>query len=162
MILFTVASVSAQRPSEKIGQKKNQKKPASKAAPVDELSKLRDDYVKITNEYKASLEKLITIYQANVKKANDKLEQSKKLLEEGLISRVQVEKHEQALDAEQEKLDGARRQMTDADAQIAAILVETEAEKAIAKNLRLARQSLVRTNSFIRFTGKDGWGLGQA
>jgi hypothetical protein len=154
LIVFTIASVSAQRKSPK---KKN---PA--AAPVDELSKLRDDYVKITNEYKASLEKLIAIYETNVKKANDKLEQSKKLLEEGLISRVQVEKHEQALDAEQEKLDGARRQMSDADEQIAAILVETEAEKAIAKNLRLARQSLVRTNSFIRFTGKDGWGLGQA
>ena len=162
LIVFSLTSVSAQRPSEKIGQKKGQKKTAPKAAPVDELSKLRDEYIKITKEYKASLEKLIAIYETNVKKANDKLEQSKKLLEEGLISRVQVEKHEQTLDAEQEKLDGARRQMNDADAQIAAILVETEAEKAIAKNLRLARQSLVRTNTFIRFTGKDGWGLGQA
>jgi hypothetical protein len=156
LIVFTITSASAQRQS----QKKSQKKPA--AAPVDELTKLRDDYVKITNEYKASLEKLIAIYENNVKKEKDKLDQSKKLLEEGLISRVQVEKHEQTLDAEQEKLDGARRQLTEADAQIAAILVETEAEKTIAKNLRLARQSLVRTNSFIRFTGSSGWGLGQA
>jgi hypothetical protein len=155
-IVFTVTPAFAQRQS----QKKGQKKPA--AAEVDELTKLRDDYVKITNEYKASLEKLIAIYEINVKKAKDKLDQSKKLLEEGLISRVQVEKHEQTLDAEQEKLDGARRQMTEAGAQIAAILVETEAEKTIAKNLRLAGQRLVRTNSFIRFTGSSGWGLGQA
>jgi hypothetical protein len=153
LIVFTFASASAQR--------KSQKKRA--APPVDELTKLRNDYVRITNEYKASLEKLIKIYETNVKKAQDKLDQSKKLLEEGLVSRVQVEKHEQTLDAEQEKLDSARHQMNEADAQIAAILVETEAEKTISKNLRLARQSLVRTSSFIRYAGSSsGWGLGQA
>jgi hypothetical protein len=158
IVTIAVASASAQRQS----QKKGQKKRAPASAPVNELTKLRNDYVKITNEYKASLEKLIAIYETNVKKEKDKLEQSKNLLEEGLISRLQVEKHELAVEAEQEKLDGARRQLTDADTQIAAILVETEAEKTIAKNLRLARQSLVRTNSFIRFTGSSGWGLGQA
>lgn len=159
---FAVAPVFAQRPSQNKGQKKTQKKPTAAAAPVNELTKLRDDFVKITNEYKASLEKLIAIYERNVNKEKARLEQSKKLLEEGLISRLQVEKHELAVDAEQEKLDAAKRQLTEADAQIASILVETEAEKTIAKNLRLARQSLVRTNSFIRFTGTDGWGLGQA
>lgn len=160
LIVFTigVTPVSSQRKS----QNKGQKKPAPAAAPVNELTKLRDDYVKITNEYKASLEKLIAIYEINVKKAKDKLDQSKKLLDEGLISRLDVEKHELTVSAEQEKLNGARRQLTEADAQIAAILVETEAEKTIAKNLRLARQRLVRTNSFIRFTGSSGWGLGQA
>jgi hypothetical protein len=156
LIVFTlgVGSASAQR--------KSKKKPTAAATPVNELTKLRDDYIKATNEYKASLEKLIAIYEANVKKAEAKLDQSKKLLEEGLISRLQVERSELALDGEQEKLDGARRQLTEADAQIAAILVETEAEKTIAKNLRLARQSLVRTSSFIRYTGSSGWGLGQA
>ena len=156
LIVFTLAVGSAS------AQRKSQKKPAAKTAPVDELTKLRDDYIKTTNEYKASLGKLIAIYETNVKKAEAKLDQTKKLLEEGLISRLQVEQSEQALDAEQEKLDGARRQLKEADAQIAAILVETEAEKTIAKNLRLARQSLVRTNSFIRYTGTSGWGLGQA
>jgi len=154
LIVFTVGVTSAS------AQRKTQKKPTP--APVNELTKLRDQYVKTTNEYKASLEKLIAIYEINVKKSNEKLDQSKKLLDEGLISRVQVEKHELAVGAEQEKLDGARRQLTEADAQIAAILVETEAEKTIAKNLRLARRSLVRTGSFIHYTGSSGWGLGQA
>ena len=160
LIVFTigVSSASAQRQS----QKKGQKKPTPAATQVNELAKLRDDYVKSTNEYKASLEKLIAIYETNVKKAKDKLDQSKKLLDEGLISRADVEKYELAVDEAQEKLDGARRQLKEADAQIAAILVESEAEKMIAKNLRLARQSLVRTGSFIRFTGSSGWGLGQA
>jgi hypothetical protein len=158
-LVFTIASqpVSAQR--------KSQKKPASSAAkraPVNELTALRDEFIKSTNEYKSSLEKLIAIYEANVKKAEEKLDVSKKLLDEGLISKVQFEQNELAVKGEREKLDGARRQMTEADAQIASILVETEAEKTIAKNLRLARQSLVRTASFTRFTGSSGWNLGEA
>lgn len=160
VLVFTIglSSASAQRQS----QKKGQKKSAPAAVQGNELAKLRDDFIKITNEYKASLEKLIGIYETNVKKAKEKVDQSKRLLDEGLISRVQVEKHELAVDEEQEKLDGAQRQLKEADAQIAAILVESEAEKTIARNLRLARQSLVRTGSFIRFTGSSGWGLGQA
>lgn len=157
-LVFTVApqSVSAQR--------KSQKKPATAKTPaaVNELTKLRDEYVKSTNEYKSSLEKLIAIYEANVKKAEEKLNVSKKLLDEGLISKVQFEENELAVKGERDKLAGARRQMTEADAQIASILVETEAEKTIAKNLRLARQSLVRTTSFTRFTGTSGWNLGEA
>ena len=156
LIVFTIGVSSAS------AQRKSPKKPTPAPAPVNELAKLRDDYIKTTNEYKASLEKLIAIYEKNVKKAKEKLDQSKKLLDEGLISRVEVEKYELAVDEAQEKLDGARHQLKEADAQIAAILVETEAEKTIAKNLRFARQRLVRTGSFIRFTGTSGWGLGQA
>jgi hypothetical protein len=160
LIAFTIGASSAfgQRQS----RKKSQKKPAPAAAPVNELAKLRDDYIKTTNEYKASLAKLIAIYETNVKKAKEKLEQSKKLLDEGLISRVDVEKYQLTVNEAQEKLDAARGQLKEADAQIAAIMVETEAEKTIARNLRLARQRLVRTGSFIRFAGSSGWGLGQA
>jgi hypothetical protein len=143
-------------------QRKSKKKSASAPAKVDELTKLRDEYIKSTNEYKSGLEKLIAIYETSVKKAEDKLAQSKKLLDEGLISRVQFDDNQLLLKTEQEKLDAARRQMTEADAQIAAILVEAEAEKTIAKNLRLARQSLVRTTSFTRYTGASGWGVGEA
>lgn len=159
LIVFTLAphSVSAQ-------QKSKKKTAAVKApAPVNELTKLRDEYIKLTNEYKSSLEKLITIYETNVKKAEEKHEQTKKLLDEGLISKAQYQDSELAVKGERDKLDGVRRQLTEADAQIASILVETEAEKTIAKNLRLARQSLVRTTAFTRYTGAaSGWKLGEA
>ena len=154
LIVFTIALQSASA--------QNKKKAAAKPVPVDELIKLRNEFVKSTNEYKSSMVKLIAIYENNVKKAEDKLAQSKKLLDEGLISKVQYQENELAVKGEQEKLNGARHQLTDADAQIAAILVETEAEKTIAKNLRLARQGLVRTTSFTRYTGADGWGIGEA
>jgi hypothetical protein len=157
LIVFTLAppSVSAQRKSKK-------KSATTAAAPANALTKLRDEYIKTTNEYKSSLEKLIAIYETNVKKAEEKHDQSKKLLDEGLISKVQFEESQLALKGAHDKLDGARRQLSEADAQIAAILVETEAEKSIAKNLRLARQRLVRTTSFTRYTGAPGWNLGEA
>ena len=143
-----------------LAQRKTKKKPATK--PPTELTKLREEFVKATDEYKASLTKLITIYEGDVKKADEKLELSRKLLAEGLISKLQVEENERALASEKAKVEETRRQMTNADAQVAGIFVETEAEQELAKNLRLARQSLVRTSSFTRYTGSSGWGLSDA
>ena len=142
-------------------QRKNRKKPAP-APPPTELAKLRDEFVKATNEYKASLTKLLTIYEEKVKKAEEKLELSRKLLAEGLIARTQVEENEREVNAAKGKVAETQHQMTNADAQIAGIFVETEAERQLAKDLRLARQSLVRTASFTRFTGAPGWGLSEA
>lgn len=153
LVIASALSVSA--------QKKSKKKPAP-AEPPNELAKLRDEFVKATNDYKASLTKLLTIYEGNVTRAEEKLELSRKLLAEGLISRLQVEENERALAAEKAKVEDTQRQMTNADAQVAGIFVETEAERQLAKNLRFARQSLVRTASFTRYTGLPGWGLSEA
>ncbi len=138
------------------------KKKQAAPAPVNELTKLRDDYIAKTKEYKASLEKLIAIYETNVEKAEKELAKSKKLQDEGLISKAKLTEYEQALESHAENLKTARREMDEADAQVAAILVESEAEKTIAKNLRLAKQRLVRTTAFTRFTGGSGWSIGEA
>ena len=139
-------------------QRKSKKKPAP-PEPKSELTKLREEYVKATNDYKASLEKLTAIYEDNVKKAEAKVEVSKKLLAEGLIAKAQLEESERALAADQQKVLETRRQMTNADAQIAGVLVETAADDEIAKNLRFAKQSLIRTAAFTRYTGAGGWNL---
>src|SRR5215213_1524275 len=142
-------------------QRRTKKKPAP-AQPPTELTKLRDEFVKSTNEYKASLGKLLPLYEREVKKAEEKLEVSKKLLAEGLIPRTQVEENERALAAARQKIAETNRAVTSADEQIAAVLVEAAANEEISKNLRLARQSLVRTSAFTRFTGSGGWNLGEA
>jgi hypothetical protein len=142
-------------------QKRSKKKtPAS--PPVTELTKLREEFVKATNEYKASLVKLLALYEADVKKVEDKLAVSQKLLAEGLIAKTQVQENEQALAEAKAKVTETRRQMTGADDQIAAVLVESAADEQIAKNLSLAKQRLIRTSSFIRFTGGPGWNIGEA
>jgi len=153
LVLVVTIDVSAQR--------KAKKKPAP-TAPPSELTKLREEFVKATNEYKSSLEKLLAIYEDNVKKAEDKVEVSKKLLAEGLIAKNQFEETERILNIEKQKVLETRRQMTNADAQIAGVLVETAADEEIAKNLKFAKQSLIRTAAFTRYTGSAGWNLGDA
>ena len=141
-------------------QRKTKKKPAS--APPTELAKLREEFVKKTNEYKASLAKLLPYQEEKVKRAEEKLEQSRKLLDEGLIPKSHFEESERALTEAKSEVAKTQRDITNADAQAAGIYAETEAEREIAKNLRLARQSLVRTSSFTRYTGAGSWVIGEA
>ena len=144
-------------------QKRTKKKPPAAApAKVTELTKLREQYVQATKDYKASLEKLLAFYEADVKKAEEKLALAQKLLAEGLIAKAQVTDDEHALTAAQAKVTETKRQMSGADDQIAGVLVEEDADQQLAKNLTLAKQRLVRTSSFIRFTGGPGWNLGEA
>ena len=155
--LSTCAAVVGQRPKTKKAETKK-----TEPASVTELAKLRDEYVKATRDYKASLEKLLAIYEGNVTKAEEKLATRRKLLEEGLIAKAEVEEHERLVNAEKEKVAETRRQMASADSQIADVLVEEEADATLAKNLHLAKNKLVRTTSFMRYNGASGWSLGDA
>ena len=143
-------------------QKKPKKKVTPQPAPQTELEKLREQYISATKEFKASLQKLLTIYEGNVKQAEEKLDVSKKLLADGLISRLQVDENERLVAAAKDKVRETQKQMSDADTQVASILMEAEAEQQLAKNIKLAKGRLVQTTSFIRYLGVDGWTLGEA
>jgi hypothetical protein len=144
------------------GQKKKKTPQPQKPQPVTELTKLREDYIKATKDYRASLEKLLVIYEGKVVAAEAKLATFKKLHEEGLISKSELEERERAVGTEKDKVAETRRQMTGADTQIADVLVEAQADEQLAKNLQLAKNGLVRTTSFIRYQGADGWGISEA
>ena len=154
VVISLAANVAAQR--------KTKKKPAPVPPQQTELTKLREEYIRLTNEYKSGLGKIVPFQESEVRKAEGKLEQSKKLFAEGLIARAQVEENERTVAIAKQKLAETNRQIANADEQIAAIVVETAADEEIAKNLRLARQSLVRTASFTRYTGAGAWSLGDA
>ena len=154
LLILIVCSASAQR-------KKKTKEPPP-PQPVNELSKLRDDYVQATKEYKASLEKLLVIYEANVTRAEEKVVSVKKLFADGLIAKAQMEETELALKNEQHKVAETKQQIASADNQIANVFVETEADAELAKNLKLAKNKLITTTSFMRFNGNAGWGLSEA
>jgi hypothetical protein len=145
-------------------QRKRPVKPAPKttAPPVSELIQLRDSYIKTTKEYKASLQKLLALYEASEHKAEQRLAQSKDLYQDGLLSKKQVEESERALTIEKEKVSGVEQQIASADTQIAETLIEIEGDKQIAKIGRLAKGRLVQTSSFIRFNGASGFVLSNA
>ncbi len=141
-----------------------QKKSRTKVAPKhpDELAKLREEFINKTDEYKQSLTKLQTLLAKDVTKAEEKLATMRKLLDEGLIARAQVEESERAVAAAKDKLAETHRQMDAADTQVAALLLEAKAAEEIAKSVRLAKGGLVRTTGMIRFQGAGGWNLGDA
>ncbi len=148
-------------------QKGAQKKPAAKPKTVqtqndNELSKLRDRYIKATKEYKASLEKLLALYQASARKSEERLKQTKKLFADGLISQHDVEQSEHALADANLKVTEAQTQISGADTQIAQVLIEIEGDKEIAKLGPVPRGGLIKTTSFIRFSGAGSWVLSQA
>ena len=160
IIAITIVVVSANC----FAQRKTQAQPAKSAAaqPVTELNKLRDDYVKTAKELKASLEKLLTLYEASEKKAEARYAQSQQLFKDGLISKNQLEDNELAITAEKNKVASVKQQIAQADVQIAQTMIEIQGDKQIAKMGRLPKGRLVQTASFIRFTGAGGWLISSA
>jgi hypothetical protein len=156
-VLVLVVLVSFDVPAQRRTKKKS-----APVKPPSELTKLREEYIKATNEYKVSLGKLLPLYENEVKRAEEKLEQGKKLFAEGLIAKAQLEENERALAVAKQKIAEINHSMASADQQIAGVLVETAANEEIAKNLRLAKQSLVRTAAFTRYTGVGGWNIGDS
>ena len=161
-LVVTVLTVSGAH-----GQKVAQQKPAAKPKPVptqnnNELSKLRDSYIKATKEYKASLEKLLALYQASARKSEERLKQTKKLFADGLVSQHDVEQSEHALADANLKVTEAQTQIAGADTQIAQVLIEIEGDKQIARLGPLPKGGLIKTTSFIRYAGAGAWVLSQA
>lgn len=127
-----------------------------------ELDKLRDEYVNATKEYKASLQRLLALYEASLKKTEDKRDQAQKLFADGLMSQREIEQTEEAVTSARLKVTETQTQITGADTQIAQALIEVEGDKQIAKLGPVRRGSLIKTTSFIRYNGVGAWALAQA
>src|SRR2546425_5385588 len=146
----------------------SQKKPKTrkpKTAPASaqsELSKLRDQYMNATKEYKASLQRLLALYEENVKTAEQRHEKTEKLFAGGLISKHDAEESARAVANAKLKVTTVEQQIAGADTQIAEALVEIETEKQLAKLGPTRRGSLIKTSSFIRYNGAGHWLLSQA
>ncbi len=157
LIIFgseTTAPAQRKRPTKQTQKAKQQ--------PPTELNKLRDEYIKTAKEYKASLQKLLTLYEASQSKAEARYAQSQQLFKDGLISKNQLEENERAITAEKNKISGVKQQIATADTQIAQTLIEIEGDRQIAKLGRLPKGGFVQTTSFIRYTGAGGWLLSSA
>lgn len=134
----------------------------SKNAASDELSKSRDEFVRLTNEYKKSLEELLTFYQRDVKQAEEKAAKMKQLYAQGLVSRREVEDSEQAIKDAGAKVSEAQKQMRAADEQVSQMMTEAKAMEEMAKAPAPAKGKLTQTTSYIRFSGAGSWLLSES
>ena len=125
--------------------------------------RLRTELAEATREYKANLEKLAAIYEADARQAEGRLQKMKELYAQKLITRGEMETSEDAAARARDKYVDAQAQLKDADVQLAEAMIEVEAEEAAPK-LRVgpaprADGGLVHTTAYIRYGGARTWSL---
>lgn len=145
-------------------QKKRPVKPAPKPIIKAQtaLEQLRDEYINATKDYKASLEKLLPLYEKELHRVEERAAKDQGLFKQGLIARKDLDAAEKAVADAKLKVEDVHKQMSTADTQIAQVLVEVETEKQIAKTRRIPRGGMVLTTSFIRYNGGGPWAVSQA
>jgi hypothetical protein len=136
--------------------------------PLSELARLREELVKSTKDYKASLEELRKLYEKEVEKADERVSKTKELYKDGLVSKRELEREEEVAVSARAKIKGVEGQLKNADVQIAETLVEAEAEEAAAKaraqakTAPRARGGLIQTTAYIRYGGARAWSLNES
>src|ERR1043165_10017238 len=105
-------------------QKKSTSGSKKAAAPSkqSELAQLRDRYIATTKEYKASLQKLLTLYEDSLKKAEQRHENSQKLFDQGLISQRDLDESARIVTDANLKISTVQQEIAGADTQIAQAL----------------------------------------
>jgi hypothetical protein len=134
---------------------------AKRAKPQDQLEKVTADLVSATNQYKASVQALIPMYERALKEATETVEKRKQLFAEGIISKRDVETSEQAVKEAQARLDEARKQITESDHLIAEARADLDMAKRIPA-VPAGRAGYSATAAIMRSNGSSGWSLARA
>lgn len=163
ILFIALAIASAVVPS--LAQRK---KPAQKPQPkttqksekelADDLAKSRAEVISAAGEYKKSIENLITLYERDLKEAEETLEKRKALLAENIISRREVEEGQQKIAEIQNKIDQSRKQIGEVDSLIA----EVNAAEQLAKLPPPRVGSYTATATIIRYSGPSQWLIADA
>lgn len=139
---------------------------ASQSKQATEPARLRAQLKEASDEYKSNLERLLGLYEADAKRAEERLPKIKELLAQGLVTRREVETAEDAAAQMRQKVAEARAQLKSADMLIAEAFVEAETEESPRKVRRSSSQrsinTLVQTTAYIRYGGARAWSLSQA
>lgn len=136
--------------------------------PLSEVAQLRAKFVEATKEYKTSLEELLTLYEAEVKRADERVTKSRELYQAGLVSKRALDDDELLAETARAKVARVEGQLKSADVQITQTLVEAEAEEAAAKALARAKTvqrsagGLLTTAAYIRYGGARAWSINEA
>ena len=103
------------------------------------------------NNYKSTLTALLTLYQAEVQRLEQKNNQSKELYKDGLISRVELESSDRALADARARVDETARQIAAADQPAPATNLSTEL--AASDHAWTTRNN--RIDNLIRYYGNQ-------
>ena len=132
-----------------------------------EPARLRAQLAQAGSEYKSSLEQLLALYEADAKRAEDRLAKMKELYEQGLATRREMEAAEAVAARAGEKVAEARAQSKGAEVQFAEALVEAEPEEAAPKvrpgsTPHSVGDGLIEKTAYIRYGVARAWSLSEA
>jgi hypothetical protein len=155
----------AARTTQSASKKSHEKSPTQGQTQSD-VARLREEFVRLTKEYKKSLEQLLALYQKDVTRTQERLKQVRELYDQGLLAKRDVEASEQAVAAAQAKVDTTEQQIAKTETQVAETLVEAEAEEQAAKAAKVkvpnAPGRVTYASSYIRYAGAGLWSLANA
>ena len=157
-LMFAV-SVSGQAQSKR--SKTAAETPKSEAVQAaDERDAFKKEFVKATEDYKATLQVLATSYEGDVKRLTERHGKLKELYTEGLLARREIEASETALAEAQAKVDDTRKQIASVEVVLAAALKPVSADEVAANTaatMPVAPRSWTTGNasvdSLIRYNG---------
>jgi hypothetical protein len=124
-------------------------------AESERLERLAAEVVRTTREYRASLERMLVIYQRDVESFTDLVEVRRDLLQREIVSKRELEIAERLLAETQAKVAETERWIQDADKIIGEAAVHSE----IAKLPPLPVGGYLATSIFIRFNGSASFSL---
>jgi soluble lytic murein transglycosylase-like protein len=117
MLLSLALPVGAQSAAKSL--KGPEKSVSEQSSPAGSPAKLKDDFIKATEEYKTTLKELLASYEGDVQKLTERTGKLKELYNDGLISRREFEESENGIAEARVKVEEAKNQLAAADLAIA-------------------------------------------
>ena len=120
-----------------------------------QVTRSRAEQLRAAREYRATLERLLALREADVQRAGEQLERTRRLAEAGIIARNDVLAGERALADARARLDTTWNEALVA----ASLIAKTLAAEEIASAPPLAPGGEPATTSLIRYRGRRPWAL---
>ncbi len=167
LLIGLAPAVVAQKARRKTARVAQPSPPAEKPAVsykqlTEAATQARNNLITATENYQASLEKLLVLYGDEEKRAAELVEKRRKLLDLGVIARREVVESEQKLAEARKKTEEVRGQIGTTNQLMAeAIVAEEDAKKVTAPGTQtpgVFRPNLV----MVRYAGFSSWSLADA
>lgn len=120
--------------------------------------KLNAEVIATMRAYRASLQKLLRLYEEEVKKKAGRVQELRDYFEKGFISKLELDQSRQQLSDSEAKLRDTQQKIAEVDAGIA----EATALAELLRLPPLAAGQYIETGNLIRYNGKARWSLSDA
>jgi hypothetical protein len=118
----------------------------------------RAKVIQIAAEYKQSLEALLALQEKDVKSAEERFAKSKAFFDQSILSKRELEKDEQLLQAARLNAEETRKKIKETDT----LVSEVRAEEQLARMPKPRRNAYLATAALIRYSGAGRWSIVEA